>query len=264
MDDDVISMRSRINCDRILTYPDPTHGGQPGSVEGVWSHARLSRLFGTEPSISEAIDPDGCLSVCDLAVIGERQRASFRSKTLDHSAGLRDRAPLFGGRAAMLRRFASPARRCRAARLRGSASAFIDEANWGSAAVKYGFIVVAPEGLPIMTGLPSGGVANPRVWNSGQYSSHYPRTHIDDVGFIIGCSTTPAVDGTSTRVGRISPDSPTAAPWRFGWPRSGPTVSRRWPRCRASTGSRIPARAEPCRPWWFTVTSTRWSLGMAA
>jgi polyhydroxybutyrate depolymerase len=67
----------------------------------------------------------------------------------------------------------------------GNASAFLDEANWVEAADKFGIIVIAPEGLPLMTGLPSTGVANPRVWNSGQYSSKYPRTRIDDVAFIV-------------------------------------------------------------------------------
>ncbi len=66
----------------------------------------------------------------------------------------------------------------------GNAAGFLDEANWGRVAEQYGMIVVAPEGLPLNPNLPPTSLANPRVWNSGQYRSIYPISRIDDVSFL--------------------------------------------------------------------------------
>lgn len=69
----------------------------------------------------------------------------------------------------------------------GDANSFIDETNWCREAEQNGFIVVAPEGLPLRPNLPAVSLANPRLWNSGQFSSIHPHGDVDDVGFIMAC-----------------------------------------------------------------------------
>jgi polyhydroxybutyrate depolymerase len=76
----------------------------------------------------------------------------------------------------------------------GDAASFLDETNWAACANRNGFIVMAPEGLPFHAPMPAASLANPRVWNSGQYPSLYPHSHIDDSGFIVA-----AVDDMSAR-----------------------------------------------------------------
>ena len=53
---------------------------------------------------------------------------------------------------------------------------------------------MAPEGLPLHSSLPAASVANPRVWNSGQYGQLYSHSRIDDVGFVVA-----ALDDVSAR-----------------------------------------------------------------
>jgi polyhydroxybutyrate depolymerase len=67
----------------------------------------------------------------------------------------------------------------------GNAEAFLNEANWAAQAERCGFLVVAPEGLPLHPASPACPLVNPRVWNSGQFGRHRTRSHIDDVGFIV-------------------------------------------------------------------------------
>lgn len=68
----------------------------------------------------------------------------------------------------------------------GNADAFLDESNWSTLAVQYGFILVAPDGLPVLPNLPSTpGLLNPQVWNSGQFNMSGGRSKIDDVAFIV-------------------------------------------------------------------------------
>ncbi len=69
----------------------------------------------------------------------------------------------------------------------GTANDFIDEAHWAQHAEQSGFLVIAPEGLPLRPNLPAAPLANPRLWNSGQYSALHPHGEVDDVTFIIGC-----------------------------------------------------------------------------
>jgi polyhydroxybutyrate depolymerase len=76
----------------------------------------------------------------------------------------------------------------------GSGEDFLEEGNWGITAEKYGFIVLAPDGLPLNTNLPAVSAANPRLWNTGQLSHIYSRTKIDDVSQIIAM-----VDDVATR-----------------------------------------------------------------
>ncbi len=76
----------------------------------------------------------------------------------------------------------------------GDAASFLDETTWAACADQNGFIVMAPEGLPLHASMPSAYYANPRVWNSGQYASLYSHSRIDDSGFIIA-----ALDDLSAR-----------------------------------------------------------------
>jgi polyhydroxybutyrate depolymerase len=63
---------------------------------------------------------------------------------------------------------------------------FLDYSNWHSLAEAHGFIVLAPEGLPLHPGSSPVPMVNPRVWNSGQYGEHRERTDYDDVAFVVG------------------------------------------------------------------------------
>lgn len=76
----------------------------------------------------------------------------------------------------------------------GDANSFIDEAQWAQHAEQSGFLVIAPEGLPLRPKLPAAPLANPRLWNSGQFSTLHPHGEVDDVTFIVGC-----VDDASQR-----------------------------------------------------------------
>jgi polyhydroxybutyrate depolymerase len=67
----------------------------------------------------------------------------------------------------------------------GSADSLLDDAGWPARAEASGFLVLAPEGLPLHPGAPAGPVVNPRVWNSGQYGDSGARAEIDDVGFVV-------------------------------------------------------------------------------
>jgi len=61
----------------------------------------------------------------------------------------------------------------------------LDEMGWGAQADQGRFLVLAPEGVPIRPNLPAAPVANPRVWNTGEYDDSRARSQIDDVAFII-------------------------------------------------------------------------------
>ena len=63
---------------------------------------------------------------------------------------------------------------------------FLEYSNWHGMAETYGFIVLAPEGLPLHPGSGPKPMVNPRVWNSGQYKDSRERTNFDDVSFVIG------------------------------------------------------------------------------
>ncbi len=56
--------------------------------------------------------------------------------------------------------------------------------HWDEASDQHGFIVVAPDGLPIRPWLSANFLTNPAVWNSGQLKAGSPRKEIDDVAYI--------------------------------------------------------------------------------
>jgi polyhydroxybutyrate depolymerase len=70
----------------------------------------------------------------------------------------------------------------------------LDETNWAACADQNGFIAMAPEALPLHASLPAASLANPRVWNSGQFGAIYSHSRVDDSGFIIA-----ALDDMSRR-----------------------------------------------------------------
>jgi polyhydroxybutyrate depolymerase len=76
----------------------------------------------------------------------------------------------------------------------GDAASFLDETGWAACANQNGFIVMAPDGLPFHASMPAASLANPRVWNSGQYPAVYSHSRIDDSGFVIA-----ALDDVSAR-----------------------------------------------------------------
>ncbi len=63
---------------------------------------------------------------------------------------------------------------------------FLEYTGWAAMAEASGFIVLAPEGFPLITWAGKIPVISPQVWNSGQYSEIRPRSHLDDVGLING------------------------------------------------------------------------------
>jgi polyhydroxybutyrate depolymerase len=60
----------------------------------------------------------------------------------------------------------------------------LDKQGWTAKADREGFIVVAPDGLPLLPRLPANFRANPRLWNSGDLNPRSPRAAADDVAFI--------------------------------------------------------------------------------
>jgi polyhydroxybutyrate depolymerase len=76
----------------------------------------------------------------------------------------------------------------------GSCDSFLDETNWGDYANQFGFIALAPQGLPLHAYLPSASIANPSVWNTGEYGPIYSHSKIDDTGFILS-----ALDNVAAR-----------------------------------------------------------------
>lgn len=56
--------------------------------------------------------------------------------------------------------------------------------GWMQEADRRGFIVAAPDGLPVLPDAPADAVANPTLWNEGRLRNAGPRTAIDDVAFI--------------------------------------------------------------------------------
>ena len=57
----------------------------------------------------------------------------------------------------------------------------LDHDRWSAVSEKWGFVAVAPDGLPINPGRPANYESNPTAWNSGQLSSRSPRAAVDDV-----------------------------------------------------------------------------------
>jgi len=67
----------------------------------------------------------------------------------------------------------------------GSGLQFMNAGEWRKKGDEEGFIVVAPTGLPRSLSWPSSILANPNVWNSGQFDADdSARLKIDDVAFL--------------------------------------------------------------------------------
>jgi len=60
----------------------------------------------------------------------------------------------------------------------------LDHDRWAVTAERNGFLVVAPDGLPIIPDQPASFRKNPTLWNSGQLNSRSPRAAINDVTFL--------------------------------------------------------------------------------
>ncbi len=66
----------------------------------------------------------------------------------------------------------------------GDGSNMLEANGWVAQSDKHGFLLVCPNGLPALPGMPANFRANPPVWNSGQLKPGAPRTRIDDVAFV--------------------------------------------------------------------------------
>ena len=65
-----------------------------------------------------------------------------------------------------------------------SGAAFLMHDGWMPEADRRGFIVAAPDGLPVLPDSPADPVANPVLWNEGRLRHPGGRAAIDDVAFI--------------------------------------------------------------------------------
>jgi len=66
----------------------------------------------------------------------------------------------------------------------GNGEQFLRGGGWADASDRFGFLFVAPDGLPARPGGAPNFLTNPRLWNSGQLKPGSPRTAIDDVAFV--------------------------------------------------------------------------------
>jgi len=66
----------------------------------------------------------------------------------------------------------------------GQGKLYIERNNWKSEADREGFIVVAPDGLPVRIHAAPKFLTNPRVWASGQIKPFTPRGRLDDNRFL--------------------------------------------------------------------------------
>jgi len=66
----------------------------------------------------------------------------------------------------------------------GSGAIALEKDGWEKKANREGFLVVAPDGLPVRVRQEANFQTNPRVWNSGQLRAISPRALVDDVAFI--------------------------------------------------------------------------------
>ena len=66
----------------------------------------------------------------------------------------------------------------------GRGSRLLKEAGWDVEADRRGFLVVAPDGLPLLPWRPPHRFFNPRVWNSGRGDPKEPRNRVDDLAFL--------------------------------------------------------------------------------
>lgn len=66
----------------------------------------------------------------------------------------------------------------------GSGRTYLEKNGWLAESTRAGFVVAAPDGLPVRPGMPVNFLLNPRVWNSGQLQAGMPRSKIDDAAFV--------------------------------------------------------------------------------
>ncbi len=66
----------------------------------------------------------------------------------------------------------------------GGGKAYLERNGWVALSERAGFIVAAPDGLPILLQRPADFRSNPRVWNSRVLKPDRPRSRIDDVAFV--------------------------------------------------------------------------------
>lgn len=66
----------------------------------------------------------------------------------------------------------------------GGGKASLERNGWIELSEREGFIVAAPDGLPVLPQRPVDFRTNPRLWNSSQNNPDRPRARIDDVAFV--------------------------------------------------------------------------------